>query len=119
MSKITKQQMDNKLQTEKGWICNRNGNQYVYDFHLKHYPIIIKVGSTVRIDADRKANKGSNVIKIYAVKKESLKEDAKIICGIIKARTVATTKNWRKELEVQVFSVIESAKVVYDKRRRY
>lgn len=116
--KITKQEMDDNLKAEKGWICNRSGNEYIYDFHLKKYPIIIKVASSIKIDTDRAKNKNSDVIKIYAVEKASTALDAKITRGLIKSSIVFSTTNWRKDLQDNMLAIMIRAKFVYDKRRR-
>ena len=116
--KINKAEIDEKLKAEKGWECNLTGNEYVYDFHLKKYPIIIKVASTIRIDDDRAKNKGSDAIRIFAVQKEGLDKKDKIAFGLIKARRVYRTTDWRDNLEKQVYSVIMSSKIVYNKYRR-
>ncbi len=115
---ITKQDMDDKLDTDKGWLCNHNGNEYVYDFHLKKFPVIIKVASTIKVDETKKSNKNSHQIRVYAVMKESLDTRAKIIGGLIRARKIELTPNWEKKLVWQVLSVIKCAKLVYNKRRR-
>lgn len=115
---ITKEEMDEKLNADKGWECNCTGNEYVYDFHLKKYPIIIKVSSTIRIDADRARNKGSDAIRIFAVKKESMDKKAEIVSGLIKARRVNRDTDWINNLVIQVLSVIKNSKFVYDKHSR-
>jgi len=117
-TEITKQEMDSKLQSEKGWICNKSGNEYIYDFHLKNYPIIVKVASSIRIDNHRSKNKGSDAIRIFAVEKESLEKDAKITRGLTKSQRVYRTTNWRDNLEKRVLSTIKSSKFVYDKYSR-
>ena len=118
LAMITKQDMDDKLQTDKGWLCNHNGNEYVYDFHLKKFPVIIKVASTIKKDETKKGNKNSHRIRVYAVRKESIDTKAKICGGVIKAREIDVTPNWQREIEKQILSVIKSAKVVYNKRKR-
>jgi len=115
---ITKQDMDRFAKTSKGWICNTVGNEYVYDFHLKKYPIIIKIASSIKVDGRKKSNKGAYAIRIFAVEKEGLDVNAKITRGLIKARVVDRTINWRVNAKKQIESVIASAKVVYDKYRR-
>ena len=110
--------MDDKLKSEKGWKCCRSGNEYIYDFHLNKHPIIVKVSSSIRIDDDRARNKGSDAIRIFAVQKDGLDKKSKIVSGLIKARRVYRTTNWRDNLEKQVYSVINSSKVVYEKHRR-
>lgn len=115
---ITKQEFDNKLKVSKGWFCTKTGNEYIYDFHLSKYPIIVKVASSIRIDTDRARNKGSDAIRIFAVQKDGLGTKDKITGGLIKARKVYRTNNWRDSLKKQVISVIASSKVVYDKYRR-
>ena len=116
--KITKQEMDNKLSSKKGWYCTQSGNEYIYDFHLSKYPIIVKVASSIRIDVNRKANKNSYVIRIFAVQKESTDPKAKITGGLIRARTIFRTTDWEDNLKKQVYSVIKSSKFVYDKYRK-
>jgi hypothetical protein len=116
--RITKKEMDEKLKSEKGWICNRSGNEYIYDFHLKSYPIIVKVASSIRIDTDRAKNKGSDAIRVFAVQKKGMDIKADIVGGLIKAKRVYRMENWRDNVQKQVLSVIKSSKVVYDKYRR-
>ena len=116
--RITKQEMDDKLRTEKGWICNHSGNEYIYDFHLKKYPIIIKVASTIRVDNNRARNRGSDVIRVFAVKKNGLNPDADIIGGVCKATRVNRTIYWRNNLRIAVEKKIKSAKYVYDKMEK-
>jgi hypothetical protein len=116
--RITKKEMDEKLKSEKGWICNRSGNEYIYDFHLKSYPIIVKVASSIRIDTDRAKNKGSDAIRVFAVQKQGMDVKADIVGGLIKAKRVYRMENWRDNVQKQVLSVIKSSKVVYDKYRR-
>lgn len=116
--RITKQQIDETLKSEKGWICNKSGNEYIYDFHLSKYPIIVKVASSIRIDTNRARNKNSHAIRIFAVEKESLDVKDKIKRGLIKSRIVFKTTKWREELKNKVYSVINSAKFVYDKYKK-
>ena len=116
--RITKQQIDKILKSEKGWICNKSGNEYIYDFHLLKYPIIIKVASSIKIDIDRPQNKNSNSIRIFAIEKEGLDVKDKIKKGLIKSRIVFKTSVWRNNIKKQVYSVISSSKLVYDKYRR-
>ena len=115
---ITKQDMDDKLNADKGWICSHTGNEYMYDFHLKNFPIIIKVASSLSIDLDRPRNKNSDVIRIFAVKKASLDKKAKIVGGLVKTRIVHRDTDWKDNLVMQVLSVIQSSKIVYHKHSR-
>ncbi len=114
-TKIIKEDMDDKLKSEKGWFCTRSGNEYIYDFHLSKLPIIIKVASSVIIDTDRKRNRGSDAIRIYAVRKEALGKKAKIVAGLVKASRVYRMGDWRKNLEEKVHSTILRSKIVYSK----
>ena len=113
---ITKEDMDNFLKEENGWICIRSADEYIYDFHLKFYPIIVKVASTIKIDTNVRANKNSSVIRIFAVRKEDLSDDAKITGGLVKSRILHTTsKRWEILLKKKVLDTIESSKIVYRK----
>jgi len=116
--RITKSEMDDKLKEKKGWECNRSGNEYIYDFHLSQYPIIVKVASSIRIDNDRAKNKGSDAIRVFAIQMEGMGKKDKVLCGLIKARRVYRTTNWRDNLEKKIYSVIDSSKVVYHKYRK-
>ena len=117
--KITKNEMDEKLKTEKGWILTQSGNEYVYDFSLSHYPIVIKVASSIRMNDDRARNKGTDAIRVFAVEKDSLaKEGYKVTRGLIKAKRVYRVAGWKTNLENAVWDVLKRATIVYDKYRR-
>jgi hypothetical protein len=116
-TRITKQEMDDKLSVDKGWICNQTCNEYVYDFHLKNYPIIVKVASSIRIDDGRARNKGSDAIRVFAVQKEGLDVKDKIISGLVKSKRVYRTTNWRDNVEKQVLFIIKKSKNVFEKHR--
>ena len=115
---IIKEDMDNLLKEDKGWLCNKSGNEYVYDYHLKSYPIIVKVLSSIKVDENRKENKNSWAIRVFAVKTDGDITKPKIVCGLVKAKTVWRTENWKDNLQKAVYSVINSSKVVYDKQRK-
>jgi len=115
---ITKEEFDEKLQQGKGWVLNTSGNEYVYDFHLQHYPIIVKVASSIRLDSKISRNKGADAIRVFAVEKESLVQKAKIKSGILKAKRVYRTTNWRDNLQKAVLVAIKESKKRYDKYRR-
>lgn len=115
---VRKAEMDLKLNSSKGWIETFSGNEVVYDFHLAR-PIIIKVASSISRDKNRARNKGSDAIRIFAVEKDCTdKENFKITRGLVAARRVYRTQNWRNNLEKAVLTVIKQANLVYDKYRR-
>jgi heme-binding NEAT domain protein len=112
---IKKQDMDRFLKESKGWICNKLGNEYIYDFHLSKYPIIVKVASSLRIDPSLPRNKNSECIRVFSVKKSGLDVKDKIVSGLIKNTIVEKTINWRVNLQKEVESVIRRSKYVYTK----
>ena len=115
---VRKAEMDMKLNSSKGWIENFSGNEIVYDFHLAR-PINIKVASSISRDTNRARNKGSDAIRIFAVEKDTTnREEYKVVRGLIKAKRVYRTTNWRKNLEKTVNTVIKQANFVYDKYRK-
>ena len=116
--RITKEEIEDKLKSEKGWVCAKSGNEYIYDFHLSEYPIIIKVASSVRIDTGRTKNNGSTSIRVFAVKKEGLDKKDKITGGLVKATRIHRTGNWKFQLEQAVYSTIRRSKIVYRKVHR-
>jgi len=115
---ITKEEFDEKLRADKGWKETFSGNEVVYDFHLAR-PVVIKVASSIRRDTSVSRNKGADAIRIFAVEKDSTnKEEYKVLRGLVKAKRVYRTTNWRKNLENAVFTVMKQANLVYDKYRR-
>ena len=112
---ITLEEMDSLLKKENGWIRNRSGNEWIYDFHLKMLPVIIKVASSIRIDTGRARNKGSDAIRVYAVMKEGLGERDKIIRGLLRAKRVYRTTNWRENLQKLVMITLKKAKAICHK----
>ena len=93
---ITEQEMDDYLQTSKGWEKNKSGYEYVYDYTMKQIPsVMIKVLSSVNT-GEGKSNKGSHAIRVFAVK---IDRDGKIIRGYITKQVVKIATNWREDLE--------------------
>ena len=115
---VTKEDMEKKLQAAKGWKETFSGNEFVYDFHLSR-PIVVKVASSIRRDTDKGRNKGTDAIRIFAVEKDTPnKDDYKVIRGLVKAKRVYRTTNWRDNLEKAVLTVMKQANLVYDKYRK-
>lgn len=115
---ITMQEMDDLLTPDKGWIKNVVGNEYIYDFHLAKYPVIVKVASSIRVDSNRARNKGSDAIRVFAVTKASTDVKAKVTGGLCKAKRVYRVEGWRDNTKAQVIYMIAQAKKIYDKYRR-
>ena len=104
---ITEQEMDDFLKTDKGWEKNRAGYEYVYDYHIPHFPIIVKVMSSISINTSQGRNKGSDAIRVFAVKKD---KDGNVTGGLIKAKRVYRTKNWRNNVFKAVVDTIRNSK---------
>ena len=112
-TKITKEEMDEKLRAEKGWMLTQSGNEYVYDFNLARIPVVIKVASSIRMDDNKARNKGSDAIRVFAVEKDSLdKEGYKVLRGLIKSKRVYRVTGWKGNLEKAVIDVMNRAKIV-------
>lgn len=95
MIDITQQEMDAYLSTKKGWVRNKSGYEYVYDYMMKTVPnIMIKVLSSVNT-GEGKRNKNSDAIRIFAVKTDS---KGKIIGGYIRKQVIFKTETWRADL---------------------
>jgi hypothetical protein len=108
MTDITEMDFDNYLTKEKGWVKNKNGYEYVYDYTLKQIPsIMIKVLSSVNT-GEGKRNKGSHAIRVFAVKVDG---EGNIIKGYIKKQVVHLTTNWREDL-LNAYKIIMSQVVV-------
>ena len=115
---ITLKEMDEFLKKEKGWFRSRSGNEWIYDFHMKKIPVIIKVASSIRIDTERSRNKGSDAIRVFAVIKEGLGEKDKITKGLLKASRVYRTINWQDNLEKLIINKLDQAYKIYCKMQR-
>ena len=91
---ITLAEMDNHLKSSKGWIKEVCGYEYVYTFKIPSIPcVLIKVMSS--ISTGNKKNKGSDDIRVFAVKTDI---NGKIICGYIKKQRVRKTTEWKANL---------------------
>jgi hypothetical protein len=96
MTDITEMDFDNYLTKDKGWVKNKSGYEYVYDYRLKQIPsIMIKVLSSVNT-GEGKSNKGSHAIRIFAVK---VNFKGEIIRGYIKKQVVQKTETWKEDLK--------------------
>ncbi|KKN55676.1 hypothetical protein LCGC14_0579780 [marine sediment metagenome] len=115
---IKLKQMDEFLKSSAGWFRSRSGNEWIYDFHMKKIPVIIKVASSIRIDTERSRNKGSDAIRVYAVVKKGLDPKDKIIRGLLKASRVYRTKNWKTNLKKLIISKLDQAYKIYHKNQR-
>jgi hypothetical protein len=94
--KITEQEMDDHLKSSKGWVKEACGYEYVYSFKIPSIPfVVIKVMSSISTGTGEGRNKGSDAIRVFAVKVDS---KGKVICGYIKKQKVNRTTNWRKNL---------------------
>ncbi len=114
MTDITEMDFDNYLTKENGWVKNKSGYEYVYDYKMKQIPnIVIKVLSSVNT-GEGKSNKGSYAIRVFAVKVDN---DGEIICGYIKKQVVQLTTNWREDLK-SAYLIIRSQVVVRARKQR-
>ena len=95
------------IRDKKGWVKNINGNEYVYDYQIPNTMVMLKVLSTVRVDAFRKHNRNSDMFRVFAVVVDA---DGKVKRGLIKSKTVPITVYWKVALEKFVMIVYNEAK---------
>ena len=111
--KITEKEFDDYLKASNGWVKNRCGYEYVYDYQMKKVPsIIVKVMSSINTGTGEGRNKGSDAIRVFAVK---IDNRGKVVCGYIKRQTVYRTTNWRKNL-LNAYKIVMSQVLVRAKR---
>lgn len=115
--RIQLEEMEELLKPEKGWRRNTSGNEYVFDWHMKGYPIVVKVLSTVSVFRDRPKNYGSESIRVFAVMKAGLDEKAKILGGLVKAIRLRREPTWRDMTKCAVITVMELARRNYERDR--
>jgi len=114
--KISVEEMDGFLKPEKGWERHISGYEYVYDYHLRQFPVVVKVMSSIATGTGK--NKGSDEIRVLAVVKAGMDRKAKIKHGLLKARNVCLDNNWKVNLRTVTCEVIEQAKKIYFKTQR-
>ena len=111
---ITKGDMEQVLKFDKGWIQQISGNEFLYDFHLKSMPVVIKVATSIRVDTDLSRNRGADAIRVFAV---IVDQSGEVISGLVKSKRVNRTFNWRNNLISAVQNVIAVAKYRYARYR--
>lgn len=109
---ITEAEMDDFLKKDKGWEKNRSGYEYVYDYHIPNYPIIVKVMSSISVNTLQGRNKGSDAIRVFAVRKD---KNGKVAGGLLKAKRVYRTQNWRDHVRNLVVETIKKSKKIVAK----
>lgn len=115
---ITKEEMDNFFfSTNKGWIRNISGNEYVYDFHMKYpYPLVIKVMSSISVYTNKARNKGSDAIRVFVIKKDGFDINSKVKGGFLKSKRVYRTINWKDNLKSLVLEMFYESRKIYMER---
>jgi hypothetical protein len=93
--KITLQEFDNLCKKEKGWIRNRSGYEYVYDYLIPNSNILIKILSSVNRETETGRNKVSDAIRVFAV---LVDKNKKVKRGLIKAMRVNRVDGWEKRV---------------------
>ena len=92
---ITLQEFDKLCKEEKGWVRNRSGYEYVYDYRIPKTNIMIKIMSSVNVETETGRNRGSDAIRVFAV---IVDEKDKVQCGLLKATKVNRVEGWDKRV---------------------
>jgi len=123
-SRITLEDFDNLLlNSHKGWQRNRCGYEWVYDRVLVDYPnVMIKILSSINIEALGARNKGSDCIRVFAVEIERVEQDdvkiIKVKKGLVKARRVLRVGGWKENLRDAYIDVFNEVKDIMWRRKR-
>ena len=104
---VTEKEMDEFLKVSKGWVKQISGYEYVYDYAIPRYPIVVKALSTIPTPDAIRRNRGSSVIRIYAVKVDV---HGKVISGLMKSIKIRIAPGWKSEVYETVISVIQKTK---------
>jgi hypothetical protein len=111
--KITEQEMDDRLKTSKGWVKETCGYEYVYSYVNPTIPsVMIKIMSSVNTGTGEGRNKGSDAIRVFAVK---IDKDGKVVRGYIKKQRVNRTTNWKDNL-IRAYKIVWSQVCVRARR---
>ena len=101
------------IRGKKGWVKARCGNEFVFDFKIPSMPIMIKVMSSIAIESKKSRNKGSDAIRVFAVR---LNQYDEITGGWIKTKRVYRVMGWKTNLEKTVMCIFNQAKARYNKK---
>jgi hypothetical protein len=118
--KITEKEFDSYLQKEKGWRKFKCGYEYVYDFKLHKVPtVIIKVLSSINTGDGESRNKGSDAIRVFAVRQAYNVETERmeIVGGYISKQVVDITIHWREDL-LNAYKIVLSQVMVRARREK-
>jgi len=107
--KIELAEMETLLSPDKGWQRVERYNEHIFEFHLKDYPIVIRLGSTIRVFDSLPRNRNSHVIRIFAAQKEGLEEEAKIVNGLVKPMNITRIEGWQQRVVLVVKIVMDHA----------
>lgn len=106
-TQITLREFDNFCKREKGWIRNRSGYEYVYDYRVPNTPIVIKILSSIDVDGGICRNRGADAIRIFAVLVDA---NNKVKKGLVKAERVNRCHGWEDRVIKAFKSIREQAK---------
>jgi hypothetical protein len=94
-TEITRAEMREVLQPEKGWEENQSGYEYVYDHYVPDTDILIKVLSSVSVNDNKGRRKGKDAIRVYSV----VVRGREVVRGLTKPKRVFRVEGWRENLE--------------------
>jgi len=95
---------------QKGWDVNRSGYELVFDYKMIHIPVLIKVSTTIDVEGGLSRNKGSDKIRVWAVR---VNQKNKVIGGLLKARKVDRNGAWKINLKWTIMETIKDAQRTY------
>lgn len=101
---ITIEEFDNLCKSEKGWIRNTSGYEYVYDYRVPKTNVMIKIMSSIDVNGGLSRNRGADAIRVFAV---LLDENGKVVRGLLKAHNVYRVTEW-KEHTIQAFKEVRT-----------
>ena len=107
--KITESEMDAFLKPEKGWVKQISGYEYVYDYKHPCQPFVVKVMSSISIKDATGRNKGSDAIRVFAVRVD---RNNRVVGGLVRSKRVYRTMNWKENLQTLVIETIQAAKKI-------
>lgn len=108
---VTRKEVEEVLSAERGWRKSAvKAGEYVYDWPVKRWPgVVIRVYTSVDKETDTSRGVGRDAIRVCVV-------DIPNSRGVLKARRVHRTLNWRTNLRKRVEGMLRHVDDVMSKR---
>lgn len=101
---ITLAEMEEMLDSSKGWRKTQVGKEYAFEYQLKNHPwLVVKVCTGIKVNDNNSRSVGKDALRCFCVNTALNK-------GWISVKTTYRTTNWRDHLKERILQTITEAK---------